>query len=345
MYVTFLNHSHLPDRLLSRAASLPMTSVTSLFNPVEADLRLLADNLRLLVGARHPILEAAAEHLFNTGGKRIRPAIVLLLSRATCAGDITERHRRLAEITEMIHTASLFHDDVVDQSDLRRGIPSVHQLFGNRVAIQAGDFLFAQASIYLAELDNLLVVKLLSQVIKDFAEGEIQQSFNRFDTGLTIEAYLEKNYYKTASLIANSAKAAGVLSGVSTQLTESLYQYGRCLGLAFQIVDDILDFTQTTDELGKPAGSDLQDGNITAPALFALEEKPYLGVLIERKFSEPGDLEAALTLVRDSQGVERSRQLAESYAREATKHLNGLTASEPQQALLNLTDYTLKRLY
>jgi all-trans-nonaprenyl-diphosphate synthase len=322
-----------------------MTSVTSLFNPVEADLRLLADNLKCLVGARHPILEAAAEHLFNTGGKRVRPAIVLLLARATCAGDITERHRRLAEITEMIHTASLFHDDVVDQSELRRGIPTVHQMFGNRVAIQAGDFLFAQSSIYLAELDNLLVVKLLSQVIKDFAEGEIQQSFNRFDPSLTIEAYLEKNYYKTASLIANSAKATGVLSGVATPMTESFYQYGRCLGLAFQIVDDVLDFTQTTDELGKPAGSDLQDGNLTAPVLYALEEKPYLAGLIERKFSEPGDLETALALVQDSHGIERARQLAETYAKEAIQHLSCLTPSEPQQALLNLTDYTLKRLH
>lgn len=323
-----------------------MTSVTSLFGPVEADLRLLSDNLKSLVGARHPVLGAAAEHLFSTGGKRIRPAIVLLLSRATLGDqEITPRHRRLAEITEMIHTASLFHDDVVDQSDLRRGAPTVHHLFGNRIAIQAGDFLFAQASIYLAELDNLLVVKLLSQVIKDFAEGEIQQSFNRFDPSLSIESYLEKNYYKTASLIANSSKAAGVLSGASTQIIESLYAYGRCLGLAFQIVDDILDFTRTTDELGKPAGSDLRDGNLTAPVLFALEEKPYLEVLIEREFAEPGDIDQALALVEGSQGIARSRQLAEDYATKAVKFLADLPESEAQQVLMNLTDYTLKRLH
>src|SRR5512136_2025478 len=143
-----------------------MTSATSLFYPVEADLRVLTENLKKLVSARHPILFAAAEHLFGSAGKRLRPAIVLLISRATVRdGEITPRHRRLAEITEMIHTASLVHDDVVDESELRRGIPTVHSSFGNRVAVLAGDFLFAQSSWYLANLDNLEVVKLLSEVI------------------------------------------------------------------------------------------------------------------------------------------------------------------------------------
>ena len=192
-----------------------MTSATSIFSPVEADLQLLTKNLKQLVGARHPILYAAAEHLFGAGGKRLRPAIVLLISRATMTADITPKHRRLAEITEMIHTASLVHDDVVDEAETRRGVPTVHSSFGNRIAVLAGDFLFAQSSWYLANLDNLTVVKLLSQVIMDLAEGEIQQGLNRFDTTLTIDQYLEKSYYKTASLIANSAKAAGVLSNVS----------------------------------------------------------------------------------------------------------------------------------
>lgn len=323
-----------------------MTSVTSLFSPVEADLRLLTENLKKLIGARHPVLYAAAEHLFGAEGKRIRPAIVLLLARAISSSwEISSRHRRLAEITEMIHTASLFHDDVVDQSDLRRGLPTVHSLFGNRIAIQAGDFLFAQASWYLADLDNLTVVKLLSQVIKDFAEGEIQQGFNRFDTSLTLAAYLDKTYYKTASLIANSSKAVGVLSGVSAQSSQSLYEYGRHVGLAFQIVDDILDFTRSTDDLGKPAGSDLKDGNLTAPALYALEEQPYLKVLIEREFRETGDLEAAIALVQNSHGIERARQLAEKYAHTAVQYLADLPESDAQQALTHLTEYILKRLH
>ncbi|HEY9810345.1 MAG TPA: solanesyl diphosphate synthase [Halomicronema sp.] len=323
-----------------------MTSTTSLFSPVEADLRVLTENLKTLVSARHPILFAAAEHLFGAVGKRVRPAIVLLISRATMLPEeITPRHRRLAEITEMIHTASLVHDDVVDESELRRGIPTVHSSFGNRIAVLAGDFLFAQSSWYLANLDNLQVVKLLSEVIKDFAEGEIQQGLNRFDTSLTIEAYLEKSYYKTASLIANSSKAAAILSDVADDLTEDLYQYGRHIGLAFQIVDDILDFTASTEGLGKPAGSDLKSGNLTAPVLYALEEKPYLEVLIDREFSQEGDIEQALAFISESKGIERSRELATHHAQEAVQHLLKLPPSECRQALMDLAEYVVSRLY
>lgn len=323
-----------------------MTSVTSLFSPVEADLCLLTENLKNLVGARHPILYAAAEHLFGAGGKRVRPAVVLLISRATMLdSDITPRHRRLAEITEMIHTASLVHDDVVDEAEVRRNVPTVNSLFNNRVAVLAGDFLFGQSAWYLANLDNLEVVKLLSQVIKDMAEGEIQQGLNRFDTTTTMEVYLEKTYNKTASLIANSSKSAGLLSGVSVDVAEQLYDYGRHLGLAFQIVDDILDFTASTEVLGKPAGSDLISGNLTVPVLYAMEEKPYLEVLIEREFAQPDDIEQALALVRESEGIERSRKLAAYHAQLAGENLTALKPSECATALRDLCDYVLSRLY
>ena len=323
-----------------------MTSTTSLLAPVEADLSLLTDNLKQLVGARHPILYAAAEHLFGAGGKRIRPAIVLLLSRATVMeAEIPARHFRLAEITEMIHTASLVHDDVVDESSLRRGVPTVHSSFNNRVAVLAGDFLFAQSSWHLANLDDLTVVKLLSRVIMDLAEGEIQQGLNRFDTTLSIDAYLMKSYYKTASLIANSCKSVGVLSQTSDALAESFYQYGRNLGLAFQIVDDILDFTGSEDVLGKPAGSDLLSGNLTAPVLYAMEETPYLTTLIEREFAQDGDFDEAMALVKASQGIERSRELASQHVKQAVVNLTELPQSEPKRALEALSDYVLSRLY
>jgi all-trans-nonaprenyl-diphosphate synthase len=323
-----------------------MISTTSLFAPVDKDLSILTENLTKLVSARHPILGAAAEHLFNAGGKRIRPAIVLLVSRSTMLNrDITSRHRRLAEITEMIHTASLMHDDVVDEAEVRRNLPTVNKLFGDRIAILAGDFLFGQSSWYIANLDNLEVVKLLSEVIKNFAEGEIQQGLNSFETSLSIEAYLEKSYYKTASLMANSAKSAAILSEVNTQVAENLYEYGRNLGLAFQIVDDILDFVGSTEVLGKPAGSDLASGILTAPVLYALEEKPYLEAIIEREFTKEGDLEEALNLIKESNGLDRARELAATHAKLAVESLKCLEPSPSSQALVELADYALNRLY
>ncbi|MGB3201667.1 MAG: solanesyl diphosphate synthase [Nodosilinea sp.] len=322
-----------------------MTSVTSLFAPVESDLDQMTHNLKGLVGARHPILSAAAEHLFGAGGKRLRPAIVLLMSKATLPGqEMTAKHRRLAEITEMIHTASLVHDDVVDEASLRRGVPTVHSSFGNRIAVLAGDFLFAQSSWYLANLDNLRVVKLLSQVIMDLAEGEIQQGLNRFDTSLSIEAYLDKSYFKTASLMANSAKAAGVLSEMPELVIEQLYDYGRHLGLAFQVVDDILDFTSSDEVLGKPACSDLKSGNLTAPVLYAMAEHPFLTTLVEREFSEVKDFDQAIELIHCSSGIARSRDLAAHHACQAATCLDNLPPSAARQALHDLTSYVLRRI-
>ncbi len=322
-----------------------MISVASLFDPVDADLKQLRQNLTSLVGAQHPILAAAAEHLFSARGKGIRPALVLLASRATAVGgNLTPRHRRLAEITEMIHTASLVHDDVIDTASLRRGVPTVNENYGNRIAVLAGDFLFAQSSWYLANLDNLEVVKLLSKVIKDFAEGEIRQNLTLFDPNLSFEAYLDKSFYKTASLMAGSARAAAVLSESSEATAAALYEYGRCSGIAFQIVDDLLDFTSSTETLGKPAGSDLAQGNLTAPVLYALEDSPQLGELLARELSHPGDLELALTLVDESDGLRQTRKLAEEFTRTAIEQLDVLPGSVYKDSLMNLTTYNLDRL-
>jgi all-trans-nonaprenyl-diphosphate synthase len=323
-----------------------VSTVAELLLPVAADLDALVADLRQLIGARHPILQAAAEHLFAAGGKRLRPGIVLLISRAISPdGLLTPRHRRLAEITEMIHTASLVHDDVVDEASTRRGVPTVHSRFNHRVAVLAGDFLFAQASWHLANLDNLDVVKLLSRVIMDLADGEVRQGLFRYDTGQTFEAYIEKSYCKTASLMANSARAAGVLTDLAPERLDALYRFGRQLGLAFQVVDDILDFTSNDQQLGKPAASDLAAGYLTAPALYALQERPALAGLIEREFSQEGDLEQALDLVRSCEAIPRSRALAEQFAREAGEALAWLPPSEPRSALRALPDFVLSRLF
>ncbi|KAL0001485.1 hypothetical protein SO802_015266 [Lithocarpus litseifolius] len=344
----------LPPLLDLKKESRGSISLKSLFELVADDLQTLNQNLQSIVGAENPVLMSAAEQIFGAGGKRMRPALVFLVSRATAelAGlkELTMEHRRLAEIIEMIHTASLIHDDVLDDSNMRRGQETVHQMYGTRVAVLAGDFMFAQSSWYLANLENLEVIKLISQfitplqVIKDFASGEIKQASSLFDCDLKLEEYLLKSYYKTASLIAASTKGAAVFSGVDSTITQKMYEYGKNLGLAFQVVDDILDFTQSAEQLGKPAGSDLVNGNLTAPVIFALEEEPKLRDIIESEFSEPGSLNEAIELVKSCGGIERAQELAKEKADLAIQNLQCLPESAFQLALEDMVLYNLERI-
>lgn len=206
--------------------------------------------------------------------------------------------RRLAEITELIHTASLLHDDVIDNSVSRRGNDSANIAFGNKMAVLAGDFLLGRASVHLARLRDPEVTELLATVIANLIEGEFMQLKNTaldeknptFSSD-TIDYYMQKTYLKSASLISKSCRAAAILGGHSEQVVEAAYQYGKNLGLAFQLVDDMLDYTVSATDLGKPAGADLELGLATAPLLFAWKNNKELGTLVGRKFAEPGDVQ------------------------------------------------------
>lgn len=212
--------------------------------------------------------------------------------------DILPSQRRLAEITELIHTASLLHDDVIDTSSTRRSAPSANIAFGNKMAVLAGDFLLGRASVALARLRDAEVIELLATVIANLVEGEFMQLKN---TALdepnpiwaddTIAYYLQKTYLKSASLISKSCRAAALLGQSSPAVVEAAYAYGKNLGLAFQLVDDMLDYTISRAELGKPAGADLELGLATAPLLFAWKDNVELGVLVGRKFSGTGDVQ------------------------------------------------------
>lgn len=212
--------------------------------------------------------------------------------------EIQPSQRRLAEITELIHTASLLHDDVIDHSESRRGSPSANLEFGNKMAVLAGDFLLGRASVALARLRNAEVVELLATVIANLVEGEFMQLKNTERdernpkwSEETVSYYLQKTYLKTASLISKSCRAAAILGNSDAVTVEAAYSYGRNLGLAFQLVDDMLDYTRSNKDLGKPAGADLELGLATAPLLFAWKQTPELGALVGRKFEKEGDVE------------------------------------------------------
>ena len=214
------------------------------------------------------------------------------------SSDILPSQCRLAEITELIHTASLLHDDVIDNSTTRRSSPSANLEFGNKMAVLAGDFLLGRASVALARLRNPEVTELLATVIANLIEGEFMQLQNTAEnekrpkySPKIFDYYLQKTYLKSASLISKSCRAAAILGGCEQEAVDAAYSYGRNLGLAFQLVDDMLDYTVSADELGKPANADLQLGLATAPLLFAWREHPQLGELVGRKFAEPADIE------------------------------------------------------
>lgn len=263
---------------------------------------------------------------------------------------ILPKQRRLAEIVEMIHTASLLHDDVIDNSASRRSLPSGNIAFGNKMAILAGDFLLGRASVAIARLRNAEVIELLSTTIANLVEGEFMQLKNTAVDNTSqanrasFEYYIHKTYLKTASLMSKSCRAAAVLNGADDTVVEASYIYGKNLGLCFQIVDDMLDYTVTDSDLGKPAGADLKLGLATAPVLYAWEQFPELGDMIRRKFENPGDVELAREYVRKADGVEKTRQLAVQYAEEAIAQLeNALPPSESLDALKHLTLAVLNR--
>uniref|UniRef100_A0A7R9VZB1 Uncharacterized protein n=1 Tax=Chlamydomonas euryale TaxID=1486919 RepID=A0A7R9VZB1_9CHLO len=299
-----------------------------------------------------------------TGSRSSRPQLVHRLSpsppqpeflkvdhrpASEFAPELRRRQQRLAEISETIHVASLLHDDVIDDATTRRGITALNCDVGNKVAILAGDFLLARASVSLAALENTDVVKLMSQVLENLVAGEIMQMTATQEQLTDMDFYLRKTYCKTAALMANSAKSVAVLAGASDAVAAVAEGYGRHLGLAFQIVDDLLDLTSSATILGKPALNDIKSGLATAPVLFAAEEQPALRPLILRRFKSDGDLGKAVSLISQSSGLRRAKELAEHHAHMAASLIRALPDAESEHAarcraaLIKITQRVLSR--
>mmetsp|Transcript_13053 Transcript_13053/g.26925 ORF Transcript_13053/g.26925 Transcript_13053/m.26925 type:complete len:458 (+) Transcript_13053:35-1408(+) len=317
------------------------------FQLMEPQLKALSENLKGLVKSDNPVLNTVSQYFFDVPGKRFRPALVLLLAQAAPPGVISDKQQRLAEITEMIHTASLLHDDVMDHGEFRRGVPSLNSVHGNRLAILAGDFLLSRASLELARLQNVEVIELLSTVIAHLVEGEIMQSQNSAEEATSFDYYMRKTYLKTASLLAHSCMGVVLLGGEDAsqrRAAELAFDYGKHLGLAFQIKDDVLDFEGDLETLGKAAGSDLREGLTTAPVLFAMDQyKHDLEPLIQRGYEGPGDAERALELVLKSDGLQKSTALAEEHSQLAIDAAEQLEPSVARDGLVQLAHLVVKR--
>merc|ERR1719244_515245 len=256
-----------------------------------------------------------AKYYFDGAGKGLRPVIAMCVGHAFNVhtgnvGKAEEGQRMVAIISEMIHTASLVHDDILDHAETRRGKVSVNLRWGGQKSTMAGAYILAVASKLLARTGSQEVVEILSQVLADLVQGEFQQLQTKQDEEDRFEDYINKSFNKTASLMAYSCQANAVLAEASSVEAHDAFLYGKHLGIAFQLVDDLLDFVSSADRLGKPAAADLPLGLATAPVLFASKEFPQLNEMINRRFSEKGDVEEAFRLVLASSGLEQTRQLA-----------------------------------
>ncbi|XP_037077463.1 decaprenyl-diphosphate synthase subunit 1-like isoform X1 [Pollicipes pollicipes] len=330
----------------AEARDEPDTSKTT-----EDDIRhMFTDIVQELSTTDNQLLKDIASYYFDGQGKAVRPMITCLTARAINSHAHPHRRfllpsqRRVAMITEMIHTASLVHDDVIDASDTRRGKASVNKYWGQKRAIMAGDYILSVASTMLARIRNDDVTLVLSQVLADLVQGEFMQLGSKENENERFAHYLRKTFKKTASLIAYSCKAVAILGGADDEIQEVAFQYGRNVGMAFQLVDDLLDFVSSSNLMGKPAAADLRLGLATAPVLFACEKFPELNPMIMRRFTEPGDVEKAYRWVMDSEGPRQTRILAETHCAEAIRHISQLQTSPEQRSLVQLTDRVLNRM-
>lgn len=291
----------------------------------------------------HPNLAAAIEHLLSSGGKRVRPTIVLLVGNMLGAPPRPNAH--MAAAVEMLHTATLVHDDLIDGARFRRGIPTLNAQWTPGATVLTGDYLFAHAASLASRTGSLVLMGKFSETLMKIVNGEITQLFHS-RVEKTREAYYNRIYAKTASLFQLSAEGPAILSGVGGQVVQGMKEYGRSIGLAFQIVDDVLDFTGDQARVGKPIGSDLRQGLITLPSLCYLELHPedpdMQAFLAGDRLDQPG-IDRLLTAIRSSGSIEKAMEEAAQLVEDGISNLSGLKASPEREALHDLAQYVVRR--
>lgn len=312
--------------------------------PISAEMLDMDQVIRDRLGSEVPLVSQVAEYIIAAGGKRLRPALLLLMSGAL---DYTGRHHlTLAAVVEFVHTATLLHDDVVDESTLRRGNATANALFGNAASVLVGDFLYSRAFQMMVDVDNMRVMRTLADATNVIAEGEVLQLLNIRDPHVTEARYLQVIRYKTAKLFEASTRLAAILAGASPSVEEQCAEFGRRIGTAFQLVDDLLDYSGATQEIGKNVGDDLREGKPTLPLIYLLEHgDPGQQELVRRAIvqSAHGDLEALQKEILASGALDYTRRRAQEEANAARTALTGLADSKHKRSLLELCAFAIER--
>lgn len=291
-----------------------------------------------------PLVGQVARYIISSGGKRLRPVLLLL----TCGALDCQHPQRfnLAAVVEFIHTATLLHDDVVDESTLRRSQATANEIFGNPVSVLVGDFLYSRAFQMMVETDDMRVMHILADATNIIAEGEVLQLMNIRDASLDEAAYLRVIRSKTAKLFEASCQLAAILAGTTAEIEAACAEYGRSLGTAFQIIDDVLDYDGESDKLGKNLGDDLREGKVTLPLIIAMQRGSRAESTLIEQAIESGDtteLPAILRIVQETGALDQTRELAADQARLAIEALASIPANVYTDSLLELPAQLLQR--
>jgi octaprenyl-diphosphate synthase len=328
-----------------RAANDALDRLTDL---VAADITSVNQFIIQRMESQVPLIPHLAGHLIAAGGKRLRP--ILTLASAKLCGYEGTRQRKLAACVEFIHTATLLHDDVVDASDLRRGIPSANALFGNQASVLVGDFLFSRAFQLMVEDGSIDVLRILSTASAVISEGEVLQLATTNDSTTSEQAYLEVVRAKTAELFAAACRIGAVVAGRPSAEEEALRTYGLNLGIAFQIVDDVLDYAAETLKLGKTVGDDFRDGKLTLPVILAINrgteaERAFWQRTLGEQEQREGDFAFAQDILKRHNALKASIDRAGHYGAIARDSLGVFPESPMKTALLDIIDFTIARAY
>ena len=319
--------------------------LSKIYECIQADLAKVRDNLKSISKVDFPWLSEQLGYVVRSGGKGIRPALTLLSGRFYNYN--LKYLLPMATAVELMHTATLVHDDAIDKSEARRGKPTINKLWSEETSVLLGDYLFAKAGEFVSDTHNPQVIKLFSQTLATISSGELSQLLGAFKLEQTQQQYFQRISSKTASLFSLATVSGAILSEAPEKSVKALKEYGHNLGIAFQIVDDILDFTGTEEKLGKPAGSDLAQGTLNLPAILLLERYPEdnpVKKVFENKDKQK-NIEMAIKLVRNSSIVQECYGIATEYRAKACQNLNQLPENPSRQALTELADYIIHRKY
>ena len=310
---------------------------------IAPDMRAVDALVRERLGTDVALIGTVAQYIIGAGGKRLRPAVLLLTARGL--GYEGKAHALLAAVIEFIHTATLLHDDVVDESDLRRGRATANSAFGNAASVLVGDFLYSRAFQMMVEAGNLRALRILADATNRIAEGEVLQLLNVRDPTVDEARYFRVVERKTATLFEAAARIGAVLAGASAAAEEDCARYGAALGTAFQVIDDVLDFDGNPQEIGKRLGDDLREGKATLPVIHALETAAPAEreVVAEAIRTGGGDFEAVATIVHANGSIAYARQRAEREAQTALEAATRLPPSPYRNSLLDLMSFATHR--